>query len=85
MSRKVFINVEPEQLARAIDTIGYTNAKKYEEAIGYLSMWNLNFPSCTISTDGATDLFAVYFDESDPDRRYVIGAVWHGDHYGFHS
>lgn len=59
--------------------------KEYWEAIGYLSSWNMTFPICEIYCEYATpDLVAVYKDENGV-RGYVIGAVWHGDHYGFHS
>jgi hypothetical protein len=52
-------------------------------AIGYLSSWNLSYPTVDIFKDGGDDLVAVY--SKDGDRVYTIGAVWHDDHYGFHS
>lgn len=61
-----------------------TDAKEWTMAIGYLSMWNLTYPRCAIWPDGDTDMVAIYYDEND-ERGYVIGAVWHDDHYGFHS
>ena len=43
------------------------------------------YPHVEIFRDrGDTDLVAVYKDASAV-RGYVIGAVWHDDHYGFHS
>lgn len=53
-------------------------------ALGYLSTWNMTYPTVDIYQDGETDMTAVYSDEQG-NRRYVIGAVWHEDHYGFHS
>lgn len=53
-------------------------------AIGYLSTWNLNYPIVKIWRGAGADLDAAYFD-ADRNRQYVIGAVWHDDHYGFHS
>lgn len=61
-----------------------TDAKEWMLAVGYLSTWNLTFPSCAIYPDGETDMVAVYYNEAG-ERTYVIGAVWHGEHYGFHS
>lgn len=61
-----------------------TDSNEWFRAIGYLSTWNMTFPTVEISPDGETDLVAVYRDE-DSNVRYVIGAVWHDDHYGFHS
>ena len=31
------------------------------------------------------ELVAVYTCSAQPTARYVIGAVWHNDHWGFHS
>lgn len=31
------------------------------------------------------ELVAVYTCTAQPTARYVIGAVWHTDHWGFHS
>lgn len=61
-----------------------TDSNEWFRAIGYLSTWNMSFPTVVIRADGETDMVAVYKDE-DGNIRYVIGAVWHDDHYGFHS
>lgn len=53
-------------------------------AIGYLSSWALDYPRVDIYRDGETDLVATYFNENY-EHVYTIGAVWHDDHYGFHS
>ncbi len=53
-------------------------------AIGYLSSWNMTYPTVTIFADRDLDLVAVYSRE-DGSNGYTIGAVWHDDHYGFHS
>lgn len=55
------------------------------KAIGYLCQWALagyDRVNVYIAKDG--DITASYVN-STTGRRYVIGAVWHGDHYGFHS
>lgn len=51
-------------------------------AIGYLSMW-ATYPVCKIYNDGTNNLIAVYFDGDV--RKYVIGAVWRGTEYSYHS
>lgn len=89
MARTVNIHLEDEDYVR----IGIPSPPDYPkppghsklyEAIGYLSSWNLNYPTVDIYTDGGFDLVAVY-RKADGERGYVIGAVWHEDHYGFHS
>lgn len=61
-----------------------TDMTEWYRAIGRLSTWNMSFPTCDIYADGKTDMVAVYRNEQG-ERGYVIGAVWHDDHYGFHS
>jgi hypothetical protein len=60
-----------------------TDLTEWYRAIGYLSSWNMTFAHCDIYPDGATDMVAVY--STNGEREYAIGAVWHDDHYGFHS
>jgi hypothetical protein len=43
----------------------------------------MTHPSVDIYPD-SNDMVAVYKDEQGK-TEYVIGAVWHEDHYGFHS
>lgn len=61
-----------------------TNADEWFRAVGRLSTWNMSFPTVDIYPVGETDMVAVYKDENG-NVGYVIGAVWHDDHYGFHS
>ena len=60
--------------------------EKINDAIAYLSTWALDsYEEVSIYRDReVTDMIAVY-SNPDNERRYVIGAVWHEDHYGFHS
>lgn len=62
-----------------------TNCKEFFNALGYLSTWNMTFAHCDIYADGKTDLVAVYREAPEGPSKYTIGAVWHDDHYGFHS
>ncbi len=85
MPRTTHLVLEAEDIEKIAETAGYTQLMA---AIAYLSTWNVTtFPVVTISRDGSdtSDLFAYYSDPDNPDRRYAIGAVWHDDHYGFHS
>lgn len=73
-----------------IDAVTQTQMKEivghdeWIKAIGYLSTWNMTFPKVDIYADGETDMIAVYLNDEGV-KSYSIGAVWHGDHYGFHS
>lgn len=64
------------------------------DAIGYLSMWALpdevssSYNHCVIRCTDTTspELVACYYPDITSDKpSYVIGAIWHGDHFGFHS
>lgn len=79
--RNIELMLSSEDMIQIAETIGTWD--KLWTAIGYLSTWNLSYPDCRIFRDGSTDLVAVYL--KDGDRMYTIGAVWHEDHYGFHS
>lgn len=84
--RTVTLNLTSEDMIQIAESIGTWD--KLWTAIGYLSTWNLSHPNVVIYRDGTkpsdVDLVAVYSD-SERNVKYVIGAVWHEDHYGFHS
>ena len=82
MTRTVNLNLTNEDMIEIAESIGTWD--KLWTAIGYLSTWNLSYVRVDIYRDGGDDLVAVYLDGNE-DRKYVIGAVWHGEHYGFHS
>lgn len=67
-----------------MDMAAQTDYIQLMDAIGYLSTWNMDYPVVDIFADGDTDLVAIYCDDYG-ERQYVIGAVWHGDHFGYHS
>lgn len=62
---------------------------KGRAAVQHLSLWAIpSYPVVDIYHDGGDrDFIAVYTDPANPDRRYVIGAVWSDDEsrYSFHS
>lgn len=82
MTRTVNLNITSEDMITIAESIGTWD--KLWAAIGYLSTWNQSYPKVCIYRDRDNDLVAVYHKE-DGERAYVIGAVWHDDHYGFHS
>jgi hypothetical protein len=80
--RTVELNLTSEDMITIAESIGTWD--KLWTAIGYLSTWNLSYPTVNIYRDRDNDLVAVYLD-GNKDRKYVIGAVWHGTDYGYHS
>lgn len=80
--RNVNISLDENDMISIAETIGSWEA--LFGAIGYLSTWNLMHPNVRIYRDGDTDLIAVYSDAAGR-RQFVLAAVWHADHYGFHS
>jgi hypothetical protein len=79
--RSITLSIDAVRQMEIAEEVG--NDKLWK-AIGYLSSWNMSFPSVTVADAGDNDLVAVYRRE-DGSRGYVISAVWHEDHYGFHS
>ena len=80
--REVLILMDSVQQTQIMEEVGRQN---FFAAIGYLSTWNMSYGFVQITQDGDTDMVAVYKSTADGSIGYVIGAVWHGDHYGFHS
>ena len=82
-SRNVLIHMNSVQRTVMEEITGYPELMM---ALGYLSTWNMTFPSVTIFVQDEInpELVAVYKDEDDV-RRYTIGAVWNGTKFGFHS
>ena len=80
--REVLIRMDSDQLTQIKEAVGPSH---FYSALGYLSQWNLTYGHVVITQDDTTDMVAVYKDTADGPTKYVIGAVWHEDHYGFHS
>ena len=80
--RTINLNIPDDGLLKLAESI--KSWEKLWTAIGYLSSWNLSFPRVDIYQGTDDDLIGVYFDGNNV-RGYVICAVWHEDHYGFHS
>lgn len=61
-----------------------TDVRAVSAAIGYLGTWGmLVYPEAEISISG-NEINAVYL-KPDKTIGYTIVAVWHDDHFGFHS
>ena len=80
--RKVTLSLTNEDMIQIAQSIGTWD--KLWTAIGYLSTWNLSYPTVNIFGDGGDDLVAVYRNDAG-EKTYVIGAVWNGTDYGYHS
>lgn len=80
-TRNVFIHID---VTKQTQMQNATDHNEWFRAVGYLSTWNMSFPTVEILANGERDMMAVYKDENN-NLGYVIGAVWDGDHYGFHS
>lgn len=82
--RQVTINLSDEDMIQIAEEIG--SWEKLWHAIGYLSTWSIgSYPYVNIWREpNSPDLVATYRD-TERDKSYTIGAVWHEDHYGFHS
>lgn len=62
-----------------------TNHDEWYRALGRLATWGMGYDTVDIYPDGH-DMTAVYKHiEGDTTHKFVIGAIWHGDQYGFHS
>lgn len=65
-----------------------TGSQRFFVALGYLTSWNMTFGYVRITGgfyNGNPELIATYKDDETAPVGYCIGAVWHGDHFGFHS
>lgn len=82
-NRNIELLLSQEDMIIIAESIGTWD--KLWAAIGYLSTWSSDhYPTVRIYRDGKADMAAVYL-KGDGELGYVIGAVWHDDHYGFHS
>ena len=84
--RTIDLQIDPVTLTGISETTG---SKELFNAIGYLSQWNMTFPVVEIRSNGRDDIgpeiIATYrMGEGEP-VGYCIAAVWHEDHFGFHS
>ena len=88
MSRSIEMAIEPDTLTAIAEITGN---KELFSALGYLSQWNLPLARVRIIGgvyDGNPEIIATYWRYKSPDPQsvaYQIGAVWHDDHFGFHS
>lgn len=83
--RTTRFNLDADTIEKIVEITGH---EQYFRALGYLSTWNMSHTFCEIiggAYDGDAQLVATYRKEANGPITYQIGAVWHGDHFGFHS
>lgn len=71
-----------------VNIVEITGNDLFFRAVGYLTTWNLSYAYCEVIAgvyDGVPEIVATYRREERGPITYQIGAVWHGDHFGFHS
>ena len=84
-NRQVNLNINAVTLTEIVQETGH---KELQNALGYLMQWNLSFRYLTLFAnmrDGPEIIGMYSNDPEKPADGYVIGAIWHGDHFGFHS
>jgi hypothetical protein len=86
MPRTIELQLTSEDMANIAKDLPGCDWKPLWAAIGYLASWAAHtYPIVRIYRDGnGPDIAAVYL-KADGELGYVIGAVWHDTHYGFHS
>ena len=72
-----------------IKLIEATSLQQVEHAISYLSTWAMDsamYSLCEIVMNSEeSELVATYRVAEFGMVNYCLGAVWHGQHFGFHS
>lgn len=80
--------IDADRWAQLHEQCGGSDAP-IRSALGYLSLWNWSsYPVvdiCLMGRAGEMELLAFYRKEPGGPAGYTIGAVWHDDHFGFHS
>lgn len=90
--RTVTINsADPEDIGTLVAKLAADVPDAYakvQQAIGYLAQWNMpGYEQVDIWVNlRDLELGARYYHTAaDSERAYYIAAIWHGDHFGFHS
>ena len=82
--RAVNLKFDTDQMHATIALVG---TEEFDRALSYLSTWNMSFPVVDVYIMD-DELNAVYrrrpYEDGDPPG-YVIGAVFNGTKFGFHS
>ena len=86
--RTIELSIDADTMVAIAEVAGN---KELFNAIGYLSQWNLPLAKVRIVGgvyDGEPELTATYWRHAGNDPQpiaYQLGAIWHRDHFGFHS
>lgn len=76
---------EPTAFDAIQQQVGYA---EYTTAVGYLSTWAIaseSYPKVTLYANARDIEITATYWKPDGKLGYVIGAVWHDGHFGFHS
>lgn len=82
-----FLYIDDDEITTAIKEVG---TEQFFAAIGYLSMWGMQYPKVSITlhtlTTAPPEFVAVYKDERE-NIRFVMGAIFNSDtkEFSFHS
>lgn len=84
------IATDPERRREALRLLDRTGFDHVHDALARLSTWAIDadkYAHCDIylQLDSQPEIRAVYRPAPDEPVAYVIGAVWHGTHFGHHS
>lgn len=83
MQRTIEIRIDVPDLVALQNLVGY---EAFSNAIGYLSLWNLNFPRAYIYlADKKDGELQACFERPEGGIGYVIGAIFREGKYEFHS
>ena len=83
-TRKIDLSFTAEAWETLIES---TDAHQAHEALAYLTVWALStYSHVTVFISGSEpEMVALYRRREGDAPGYTIGAVWHDDHFGFHS
>jgi hypothetical protein len=76
---------EPNDIDTLKEKVGYV---EFTQAIGYLATWcaaSGAYPKVTLWFDPKQIEITATYRKADDSVGYVIGAVWNGTKFGFHS
>lgn len=82
--RTVTLNIDQEK----VFDVRERHHEEFIQAVGYLVGWAFDlYDTVSIVDDREPGDLAAYYANSENDKRYVIGAIWHPEEgrYSFHS
>lgn len=83
--RTIRLGMDADTIVNIAEITGNT---EFCRALGYFMQWGLDHTYLELIGgvyDGNPEIIATYRKEERGPITYQIGAIWHGDHFGFHS